>query len=167
MVGAAENIVAWTVGVGLEGQGRGDLTAGYCDRLVAAGVPLWRASVGADTLHPLIQAQGQRWHFGEPVREEVFARARTPEGEEAEAEWRRSPWYRMIEDQEWQMRRRLERGEGTNEFPLLADLATQGGTDYWARIVAFGNWTASARSAASRRPGRPVSLAALPSAISP
>jgi adenylate cyclase len=159
MAGAAEDIVAWAVGAGLEGLDQDDLMAGFCDRLVAAGVPLWRASVGADTLHPLIQAQGHRWRAGEPVREEVFARARAPQGEEAEAEWRRSPWYRLIEDQEWQMRRRLERGEGTNEFPLLADLASEGGTDYWARIVTFGNWSdlgavrGLATSWATREPG--------------
>jgi adenylate cyclase len=38
-----------------------------------------------------------------------------------------------------QMRRRLAAGEGSNEFPLLAGLAAQGGTDYWARIVPFGS----------------------------
>jgi adenylate cyclase len=139
MAGAADDIVAWTVSGGLEGLRQADLTAGYCDRLVGAGVPLWRASIGADTLHPLIQAQGQRWLAGEEVREEIFARARTPQGEEAEAEWRQSPWFRMIENHEWQMRRRLAVGEGTNEFPLLAGLAAQGGTDYWARIVDFGD----------------------------
>ena len=136
MAGAAEDIVAWTVGAGLEGLDQDDLMAGYCDRLVEAGVPLWRASVGADTLHPLIQAQGHRWLAGEGVREEFYARASSPE---AEREWRQSPWYRLIESGEGQMRRRLSLGEGSNEFPLLAGLAAQGGTDYWARIVAFGN----------------------------
>lgn len=133
--GAAEDIVAWSLSGGLDGLGQADLLAGYCDRLVGAGVPLWRASIGADTLHPLIVAQGHRWLAGEGVHEEFFARARTPEGE---AEWRQSPWHRLLENREWQMRRRLAVGEGANEFPLLAGLAAQGGTDYWARIVRFG-----------------------------
>jgi len=136
MAGAAEDIVAWSVGVGLDGLDQGELVARYCDRLVAAGVPLWRASVGADTLHPLIASQGHRWLAGEGVREEFFRRARNPEGEKA---WRESPWFWLIENGEGQMRRRLARGEGTNEFPLLAGLAAQGATDYWARIVAFGD----------------------------
>ena len=110
--------------------------AGYCERLVMAGVPLWRASIGADTLHPLIAAQGHRWLAGEGVREEFFARGRGPEGEK---EWLQSPWYRLIESGESEMRRRLARGEGTDEFPLLAGLAAQGGTDYWARLVRFGD----------------------------
>ena len=136
MAGAAEEIVGWIVSVGLEGLDQAELTAGYCGRLLEAGVPLWRASIGADTLHPLIQAQGQRWLAGEGVHEEFYARTNSPQ---AEQEWRQSPWYQMIEDGELQMRRRLAAGEGTNEFPLLAGLAAQGGTDYWSRIVGFGS----------------------------
>jgi adenylate cyclase len=135
MADAAGDIVAWAVDAGLEGLSQADLMAGYCDRLALAGVPLWRASVGADRLHPLIEAQGHRWLVGEDIREEVYVRASTPEQDE---EWRLSPWYRLLETRERQMRQRLAIGEGTNEFPMLAGLAAQGGTDYWARIVRFG-----------------------------
>jgi adenylate cyclase len=135
MSGGAQDIVAWAVEVGLEGLCHRDLMAGYCDRLVEAGVPLWRASIGVDTLHPLIDAQGQRWVAGEGVREEVYVRRSAPEIKE---EWLRSPWYRMLHDRIWELRKRLAIGEGTNEFPLLAALAAQGGTDYWARIVRYG-----------------------------
>jgi adenylate cyclase len=136
MAGAAEEIVGWIVGVGLDGPGQAELMTGYCERLVEAGVPLWRASIGATTLHPLIVAQGHRWLAGEGVHEEFYERATDSE---ADREWRQSPWYQMIESAETQMRRRLASGEGTNEFPLLAGLAAQGGTDYWARIVGFGH----------------------------
>jgi adenylate cyclase len=136
MAGSAEEIVAWTLDAGLMGLDQAGLVAGYCERLAAAGVPLWRASVGADTLHPLIGAQGHRWLAGERVHEEFFARARDAEGEK---EWRQSPWYRLIESGELEMRRRLALGEGAQEFPLLADLAAQGATDYWTRIVPFGD----------------------------
>ena len=136
MVGRAEDIVAWTVRVGLDEVDQAELMAGYCERLFEAGVPIWRASIGANTLHPLIVAQGHRWLPGEGVREEFFPRASTPEGE---AQWLRSPWRWMIEGGEQQMRRRLAVGEGTNEFPLLADLAAQGATDYWTRIIPFGD----------------------------
>lgn len=135
MADTAADIVAWTVHAGLDGLGQADLVTGYCERLIAAGVPLWRASIGADTLHPLIDAQGHRWHAGTGVHEEFFARNASPERQEA---WLRSPWYRLIEDGELEMRRRLALGEGIDEYPLLADLVAQGGTDYWARIVAFG-----------------------------
>jgi adenylate cyclase len=157
VAGAAEDIVTWTLGVGLDGLDQAELVAGYCERLVEAGVPLWRASVGADTLHPLIAAQGHRWLAGEGVHAEFYRRARdNPEGEK---EWRESPWFRLIESGEWQMRRQLAAGEGTNEFPLLADLAAQGGTDYWTRLVGFGergsigDTRGLASSWATREPG--------------
>jgi adenylate cyclase len=136
MADAAEDIVAWTVQVGLDELDQADLVAGYCERLAQAGVPIWRASIGANTLHPLIVAQGHRWLPEEGVHEEFFPRTSTPEGEQ---QWLRSPWRWMIEGGEQRMRRRLAVGEGTNEFPLLADLSAQGGTDYWSRIVPFGN----------------------------
>jgi adenylate cyclase len=156
MAGPAEGIVPWALSVGLDGVDQAELLAGYCERLVAAGIPLWRASIGADTLHPLIGAQGHRWLAGEGVREDFYVRTTTPEGEKA---WRESPWYRLVEQGERQMRRRLAQGEGTNEFPLLAELAAQGGTDYWTRLVGFGergrigDTRGLAISVATREPG--------------
>ena len=131
----AADLSAWLIDAGLDGLDQSGLVAGYCERLVSAGLPLWRASMGADTLHPLIDAQGHRWLASEGVREEFFPRATTPDRLEM---WHRSPWYRMIEDNQDAMRRRLADGEGCERFPLLADLAAEGGTDYWARIVSFG-----------------------------
>jgi adenylate cyclase len=128
-------IVAWTLDGGLEGRDQAALVAGYCERLVASGVPLWRAAIGSDTLHPLIGAHGHHWRADEGVREETYPRVGTAE---QEADWLHSPWYRLVQDGESHMRRRLAVGEGTNEFPLLASLAAQGGTDYLARIVRFG-----------------------------
>ena len=113
MTKTAAEIIAWILDAGLQGLPQSDLVAGYCDSLVEAGLPLWRASFGADTLHPLINAQGHRWLAGEGVREDFYVRASTPEAEEG---WRLSPWYRMIENKEKELRRRLAFNEGTNEF---------------------------------------------------
>lgn len=135
MAGTAEKIVAWTVQAGLDELGRADLMAGYCGQLVEAGVPLWRAAIGTSALHPLLIAQGNRWVAGEGVHDEFYARA---DGSEGEERWRLSPWYRLINDNQPQMRCRIGVGEGTNEFPLLAELAAEGGTDYWARLMQFG-----------------------------
>jgi hypothetical protein len=46
MADAAEDIVAWTVQVGLDELDQADLVAGYCERLVGAGVPSPRATAG-------------------------------------------------------------------------------------------------------------------------
>ena len=135
MTDVVQEILAWMVSVGLEEVDEAELVRGYCERLVAAGVPLWRVSTGADTLHPLVEAQGHRWRAGERVREEVYARDNPPHREE---EWLLSPWHFMIENDQEELRRRIAYGEGTNEFPMLAALAKEGGTDYWARLVRFG-----------------------------
>jgi adenylate cyclase len=134
MAGTSEDIIDWAVQAGLDETSHADLLAGYCERLVDAGVPLWRASIGASTLHPLLIAQGHRWLAGDGVQEEFFARASTEEGKE---QWLRSPWHALIQSGEMRMRRLLAVGEGTNEFPLLEALAARGGTDYLAQMVEF------------------------------
>jgi adenylate cyclase len=132
---AAPSIIGWIISVALEETGQAELMGGYCERLVEAGVPLWRAAIGIDTLHPLIDARGLWWVSGEGVTEDAFLRGGSPE---QEADWRQSPWFRLIEDGESRMRRVLAKGEGTKEFPLLASLAARGATDYLARVVPFG-----------------------------
>ena len=42
----------WAVGQGLRGTAAAELFEGLCERLVMAGVPLWRAFAGMRTLHP-------------------------------------------------------------------------------------------------------------------
>src|SRR6201987_6476971 len=42
----------WAVGEGLRGTDAAALFDGFCQRLVDAGVPLWRAFAGMRTLHP-------------------------------------------------------------------------------------------------------------------
>ena len=42
----------WAVGEGLRGAEAAQLFDGFCQRLVDAGVPLWRAFAGMRTLHP-------------------------------------------------------------------------------------------------------------------
>ncbi|MEZ5935385.1 MAG: hypothetical protein R3F54_26405 [Alphaproteobacteria bacterium] len=138
MKASIDDLNGWLIHAGLDGLDQAHLVAGYCERLVETGLPIWRASVGADTLHPLIDAQGHRWVAGEGVLEEFFPRVTTPERLEL---WHRSPWYWMIEEDRDAMRHRLSDGEGCEQFPLLADLAGQRGVDYWARIISFGERT--------------------------
>ena len=72
----------------------------------------------------------------------------------------------MITNGETDMRCRLAVGEGTNEFPILAALAAQGGTDYRARIVPFGDRGSIGETRGGPRPGRPVTPAVSPNGIS-
>lgn len=96
-----------------------------CWRLVGNGVPLSRVSLFTNTLHPQIDSLGWRWWRDQGVTEEFhFER-----GLENTPDYAKRPIYRVIE-QGIPLRRRLE--VDRSEFPLLAELAAEGATDYLA-----------------------------------
>ena len=98
---------------------------GLCRRLVSAGVPLWRVTVYAATLHPQVRGFGWRWWREGRVTEEV----RIAQGTELTQEFLQSPLRGTIE-QGLTLRRRLE--GAPSEFPLLEELRCDGCTDYVA-----------------------------------
>jgi adenylate cyclase len=51
----------WAVQEGLRGADARELFDGYCQRLVIHGVPLWRAHVAMETLHPQWSGYGYTW----------------------------------------------------------------------------------------------------------
>ncbi len=54
---------AWLVQAGLAGTSETDIVTELCDRCVAAGLPLDRAHVFIDTLHPVHEGRLFRWGF--------------------------------------------------------------------------------------------------------
>ena len=59
-------LAAWIAEVGLKGRPEIAMVAGFCERLVAFGVPLARANVFIDTLHPVHEGRLFRWDRGQP-----------------------------------------------------------------------------------------------------
>ena len=55
---------AWLTQAGLAGAPETDIVSGFCDRCVAAGLPLGRTQVFIDTLHPVHEGRLFRWGFG-------------------------------------------------------------------------------------------------------
>jgi adenylate cyclase len=115
----------------------------FCERLVVAGVPLWRGFAGMRTLHPQWDGYSYTWRRDlnavEPVQ---FER-----GDEYEHSLANSPFGYLIQQVEnsgregdpWQyLRRRLGGPEAKLDFPILKDLAAAGASDYFATIVRFG-----------------------------
>jgi adenylate cyclase len=51
----------WAVQQGLRGASTDVLFDGLCERLVVAGVPLWRGFAGMRTLHPQWAGYGYTW----------------------------------------------------------------------------------------------------------
>lgn len=134
----------WVTDAGLQGLPETELVRGFCERLVAAGVPLTRTVVGADTLHPTIAGRVITWNgLGDltgrndpDVRQTDYA---TPADPEADEKWLRSPFYRLYTTGEPMLRRRIAQGEGpAGEFPMVDELRDQGATDYMAIVNRLG-----------------------------
>ncbi len=120
-------LAAWITGAGLAGKPETAMLTGFCDRAMAAGLPLGRALVIIDTLHPVHEGRAFRWRYG-AEETELVEYGRTNEGEAAE-NWRRNPFYRLRQSGDAVMRLRLT-PETVAEFSGLADLRTDGMTEY-------------------------------------
>ena len=128
-------IVGWLVEAGLEGCDLGEVLGDFAERLRAGDVPVTRATIGSDLLHPVIDARGYRWEAGKDTERQEFTREDWPNMEE---KWRKSPLFRLIESGSGELRRRLDAGYARGEFPILDDLQDAGFTDYVACKVEFG-----------------------------
>jgi adenylate cyclase len=134
----------WAVGEGLRGTEAAPLFDGLCQRLVGAGVPLWRAFAGMRTLHPQWGGYSYTWlrHLN-AIQPRQFER-----GDEYEQVLLRGPIGHLVREAEasagdgdpWRnLRRRLAGPEAQIDLPVLDQLADAGGTDYFAEIVRFGS----------------------------
>ncbi|MBZ6077191.1 adenylate/guanylate cyclase domain-containing protein [Microvirga puerhi] len=131
----ATQIVEWVTASGLSGMAETELLPEFCRRLLEAGLPIKRANMGIDTLHPVYEGRVFRWiHEAEFVP--VSEYGRLSEGTEAEALWRRSPYFHLYQKGEELLRRRIG-PEHPVDFPILQDLHGHGQTDYVALMQRF------------------------------
>jgi adenylate cyclase len=124
---------AWITEAGLSGQNESTTLTGFCERAVTLGLPIARAIVLADTLHPMYEGRAFRWSRdqGSTVLTE-YGRS-----EEDIGRWQRSPFFRLEETGEPLFRKRLA-GVAASEFPVLTELRAAGMTDYLAIMNRFG-----------------------------
>src|SRR5688572_12713287 len=64
------DLTAWVTEAGLTGTEETAMLAGFCERALAAGLPLGSLVVVVDTLHPTHEGHAIRWRRDEP--ETVF-----------------------------------------------------------------------------------------------
>src|SRR5437763_11253321 len=127
---------AWVTEAGLAGESETALLDGFCRRAVEAGLPVARAMVIIDTLHPVHEGRVVRWRReGDERQAELIEYGPTSAGAAAE-NWRRSPFFRLLEEGGSRLRRRLLAGEPA-EFPAVVALQQEGMTDYLALITRF------------------------------
>jgi len=137
---------AWLTQAGLAGAPETDIFSAFCDRCVAAGIPLGRAHMAIDTLHPVHEGRLFRWGYG-PNESPVHEYGRTSlerldasgsvslDVQVAEV-WRRSPFNNLLQTSASLLRRRLNT-DTKDEFSMLPDWFAAGMTDYVAIITRF------------------------------
>ena len=113
-----------------------EIVGSCCDRLLAAGIPLWRTFVSFRILHPKFASVSIVWRREE--RSGTVERIETLHGEAFTSEdWRQSPMNHMLSTQIPFLRRRLIGEEALLDFPVCRDLQNQGGSDYVAWMIPF------------------------------
>jgi len=126
-------VAEWLADQALGDTSVGDLMQGCSERLLAAGLPLWRSYLGYRTLHPLFASISLIWKRGEDFdtvehsHENVF---------QSEA-WVHSPLNYVIQRGLPFLRRRLRGDEALLDFEILRDLRDQGGSDYLLFRIPF------------------------------
>ena len=125
-------LAAWITEAGLAGRNETTTLTGFCEHAGRIGLPIARAIVLADTLHPIYQGRAFRWNRDKDTTV-LTEYGRT---DEDLGRWRRSPFFRLEGSGETVLRRRLT-AEVRQEFSIFSELIDAGMTDYIARVDRF------------------------------
>jgi adenylate cyclase len=122
------------------------MMAETCERLVAAGLPLWRVNVFVRTLHPDVFGFSFVWRPGEEVTV-TSASFDTPDSQE----FKSSPLAILYETAS-EVRFRLDDPESA-KFPFLDEMRAEGVTDYVALPLLFADGLVNSSSWTTKQPG--------------
>ena len=125
-------LAAWITEAALGGLSEAEILAGVCERETARGLPLARALVLIDTLHPVYEGRAFRWTRAQKETTLTeYGRSDADVGR-----WQRSPFYQLEQSGESILRRRLV-PEIDGEFGIFPELRADGMTDYVALASRF------------------------------
>jgi len=105
-----------------------------CRRVVAAGIPIWRAFCTTTTLHPEIFGTAYVWRRDQPGAVRMISTHAFQQTDEVTS----SPVVAVQKDGRT-IRRRLHDPECPLDYPVLAEFKSQGGTDYIAMPMRCSN----------------------------
>lgn len=118
-----------------------------CQRLVAEGIPLWRANVSLNDHHPEVAARSIVWKVDEAPQETAF-----PQSARLSEQYFQSP-IKQIHGGVSKVRRRLDVPGAQLDFPILTEFQDQGATDYVALPLAFSDGSRHFISWVTKQPG--------------
>lgn len=125
-----QNITDWLIDGARSATSPPEMMAETCERMVRAGLPLWRVAVFVRTLHPEIFGRAFFWRPGTEV-------VVTPADFDVQdsPEFRNSP-LAILYDNGQEVRYRLDDPE-SKRFPFFDDMRGEGVTDYIALPLRF------------------------------
>lgn len=141
-----QRVSNWLIGGAWSSMEPAEMIADFCERLVAAGLPLWRFGIFIRTLHPEIFGRNFIWRQGGEV--EIGA----VEFDVLDSqEFAQSP-LRIVFEQGLEVRGRVDDPD-SKRFPIVNDMRAEGVTDYIAVPLPFLDGSTHATSWMTRQPG--------------
>lgn len=132
-----DRLTDWVVRRGLQGIAEPDLLRAFCEKCGAAGLPISRALMFIDTLHPVHEGRIFRWR--DDGEEETPMREYGPSNQgEAAQSWQRSPFYHLVQTGEEELRRRIGFGDPA-DFSIIQEMKDSGHTDYVVFVHRFSS----------------------------
>lgn len=123
--------IQWIIEQGITSEHIGDLITGLCERLIADGFPIWRASIRMPSIHPMYRGVSANFARGAATILEA-----AEHGSETERSFEKTPTFYLLSRDEKAGRWNLANDEGLN-YTELNEFAQAGGTDHVIRIFEF------------------------------
>ena len=142
-----EQLIRWYLEPASRALSLDEAISGAADRVVASGIPLCRVSTIIPTAHPEVFGVEAVWVRGEGCRSTPMPHTLV----QSDA-YRSSPVEAVMRSRQV-LRVRLDDPKAEPGFPLLAELARKGVTDYVITPLELANGQVSAFSFACDRPG--------------
>jgi adenylate cyclase len=141
-----QNLTDWLIDGARSAMDPSRMMSETCERMVAAGLPLWRVGVFVRTLHPDIYGRNFVWKPGAEVEigSVDFKILESPD-------FISSPLI-IVFQQGLEVRARTS-DPSSNRFPIVEELRADGVTDYIALPLPFIDGTVNASSWTTRQPG--------------
>lgn len=107
----------------------------FCNRLVEAGVPVFRVHIATATLHPMAEGMSLTWR-----RESGVVPRMHQHGSRTQDDWLKSPLKAMLDAREYSTRIRGSALETARlQYPLIEELLAEGMTDYFGLAKTFAD----------------------------
>ena len=141
-----QNLMDWLIDGARSAADSKIMMAECCERMVEAGLPLWRVGVFIRTLHPDFLGMNFIWKPGAEVE------VGTADFDFLESERFISSPLKIVFEQGVEVRAHTEDPQA-RRFPIIEDLRAEGVTDYVALPLLFMDRSVNASSWTTRHPG--------------